>query len=184
MVQEQRSHVLVRWLPLIAGLLYSAGTMAYVVFGLQASGTLEDAVVGTVLVSAVGLPLGSLVGFAGRRLIEKNGASGGAVFAVMVAAGVAAWVAVALFMAAHPLDPDDVGMVTTSWVWGHLGWGGILLYFLTVPFDLMFVLCFILLAAMAAFVAPPASFLCAAFGVFSVCAPVLFFIRRRRATTP
>ncbi len=177
---EERAHVLVRWLPLVMGLLYTAGAALFMVFGLHAQGTGEDALAGTLLLAAACLPLGAVLGYGGRRLLEKNGALGGAAFAAMILGGVLAWIAAASLLGSQPGDPEDIGWVTTSWVWENLEWGGFLLYFLSVPFDVILIVFYLLFSVIAVVVVPPASFLCAAFAIFLFLAPLLFLLRRRR----
>jgi len=171
---------LVRWLPLVMGVLYAAAVTLYAIFGLHARGSLVDAVISIIILASACAPLGAILGYAGRRLIEKNGGSGGGAFGVMVLGGGIAWVATGMFMSAHPIDPQDIGFITTGWVWDRLGWGGSLLYLLSVPFDLIVIVLYLLFAALAIVVAPPASFLCTAFAVFLFLAPVLLLLRRRR----
>ena len=183
-----RVHVALRWSPLVVALLFTIATLGYL-FAIGANpvggeDVVEDAKQVTLMFSLVGVsafPVGLALGFAARVLVERFGLLGGVVFLIAVPIAALAWVGFGILLVQHPIDPEDVGWVTTDWLWDQAGWKGLVLYLFTVAIDAVIMMLVVMLDRVAMAVLPPLSFACVVFALVAAALPGLVTLRRRRA---
>ena len=188
--EPPRRPVALRALPYLMAGAYAAAVLAYLGFGLahgrapsvegedaKALATMAPVLAVVVTVS---LAVGLAVGYGGKRMILRWGGAGGAAFGAMILAGALVWIGTGLYMSRHAPDPEDIGFVTTTWLWGEVGCAGSILYIITIAIDVVIIVAYLLLATLARVVIPPAGFVVAAGIAFLLLLPALTWAERRR----
>ena len=166
---------------LVCGLIVAVGADLNAYFGLDPNAQGEDLALGLLLFGVIGFPAGAIVGGAGWWLVHKHGGRGAGVFAAMLVLGIASGVIAYFLVHQIPFTPNDIGFVTTSWLWEHAGWKGLILYLLTIVIDIMIMGFALIVGALALAVMAPTSGVCCALSVFAVALPGLAVAAKRRA---
>ncbi|MBX3275224.1 MAG: hypothetical protein KF729_33470 [Sandaracinaceae bacterium] len=164
------------------GALTATGACLGALYGLEPeSPASERTLLAFLIVATVACAGGAGVGGLGAWLLAPHGARGAVAFGAGLTLGLAIGIGAFLAISALPLHPDDVGLVTTSWLWGEVGWAGTVLYVVTFLIDIILLALLAVIGAIATLVVPPASGLCCALSTFALALAALRWFARREA---